>query len=41
MVVCAADYQLIVGKLYKLGLDQVFHIRVLDDNRQDVLWECH
>ena len=41
MVVRAADYQLIVGKLYKLGLDSILRIWVLDHERQYILWECH
>jgi len=35
------DYQLIVGKLYKLGLDSILRRCVLDHERQDILWECH
>jgi hypothetical protein len=41
MVVKAADYQLIARQLYKLGLDSIFRICVLDHERQDILWECH
>jgi hypothetical protein len=41
MVVREADYQLIVGKLYKLGLDSILRRCVLDHERQDILWECH
>jgi len=41
MVVRAAYYQLIVGKLYKLGLDNILRRCVLDHERRDILWECH
>jgi hypothetical protein len=41
MVVRVADYQLIAGKLYKLGLDSILRRCVLDHERQDILWECH
>jgi hypothetical protein len=41
MVVRVADYQLIAGKLYKLGLDSILKRCVLDHERQDILWECH
>jgi hypothetical protein len=41
MVVQAMDYQYIVGKLYKLGLDRILRRCVLDHERQDILWECH
>jgi hypothetical protein len=41
MVVRATNYQLIVGKLYKLGLDIILRICVLDYERQDILWECY
>jgi hypothetical protein len=38
---CAKDYQLIVGQLYKLGLDSILRHCVLDHERPDILWECH
>jgi hypothetical protein len=41
MVVRAVDYQLIAGKLYKLGLDSILKKCVLDHERQDIPWECH
>ena len=41
MVLRAMDYQLIMGKLYKLGLDNILRGCVLDHERQDILWECH
>jgi hypothetical protein len=41
MVVREEDYQLIVGKLYKLGLDSILWRCVLDHERQYILWECH
>jgi hypothetical protein len=40
MVVRGVDYQLIAGKLYKLGLDSILMRCVLDHERQDILWEC-
>jgi hypothetical protein len=39
MVVRAIDYQLIVGQLYKLGLDCIVKRCVLDHERKDILWE--
>jgi hypothetical protein len=41
MVVRETEYQLIAGKLYKLGLDSILRRCVLDHERQDILWECH
>jgi hypothetical protein len=41
MVVTAMDYQLITEKLYKLGLDSILRRCVLDQERQDTLWEFH
>jgi hypothetical protein len=41
MVVLVADYQLIAGQLYKLGLDNILKRYVLNHERQDILWECH
>jgi hypothetical protein len=32
---------LIVGQLYKLGLDNILIRCVLDHERLDILWECH
>jgi hypothetical protein len=40
MVVQATKYQLIMGKLYKLGLDNILRRCVLDHERHDILWEC-
>jgi hypothetical protein len=40
-VVRAVDYQLIVGKLYKLGLDSILKRCVLDHERKDILWDFH
>jgi hypothetical protein len=37
MVVRVADSQLIVGKLYRLGLDNILRRCVLDHERQDIL----
>jgi hypothetical protein len=41
MVVRATDYQLIVGQLYKLGLDNILRRCVLNHERQDIPWEFH
>jgi hypothetical protein len=41
MVVRAADYQLIAGQLYKLRLDSILRICVLDHETKYILWECH
>jgi hypothetical protein len=41
MLVRVADYRLIVGKLYKLGLDRILKRCALDDKIQDILWEFH
>jgi hypothetical protein len=41
LMVHATDYQLIVGQLYKLGLDNILRCCVLDHERPDILWECH
>jgi hypothetical protein len=41
MVVRTADYQLIVGQLYKLGLDNILKRYALNHERQDILWEFH
>jgi hypothetical protein len=41
MVVRETNYQLIAGKLYKLGLDSILRKCVLDHERQDILWEFH
>jgi hypothetical protein len=41
VVVHAIDYQLIVGKIYKLGLDNILRRCVLNHKRKDILWECH
>jgi hypothetical protein len=41
MVVRAVDYQLIIGKLYKLGLDSLLRRCFLDHEKKDILWECH
>lgn len=40
-MVCATDYQLIAGQLYKLGLDNILRLCALDHERPDILWECH
>jgi hypothetical protein len=32
---------LIVGQLYKLGLDNILRRCVLDHERPEILWECH
>ena len=41
LVVKAAEYQPIAGKLYKMGLDHILRRCVLDHEREDILWECH
>jgi hypothetical protein len=41
MVVRSTDYQLIMGKLYKLGLDSILMRCILDHERHDILWEFH
>jgi hypothetical protein len=41
LVVCASNYQLIAGQLYKLGLDGILRRCVLDHERPTILWECH
>jgi len=41
LVVRAAHYQLIVGHLYKMGLDEILRHCVLQYERNYVLWECH
>jgi len=41
LVVRAADYQLIAGHLYKIGLDQILKRCVPQHERKAILWECH
>jgi hypothetical protein len=41
MVVREAEYQLIVRKLYNLGLDSILMRCVLYHEIKDILWECH
>jgi hypothetical protein len=41
MVVRETDYQLIMGQLYKMGLDSILRRCVLDHERKDILRECH
>jgi len=41
LVVRVVDYQLIVGHLYKMGLDQILRCCVLQQEREANLWECH
>jgi hypothetical protein len=41
LVVHAVDYQLIVGQLYKLGLENILRRCVLDHEILDIFWECH
>jgi len=33
LVVCVADFQLIAGQLYKLGLDEILRRHVLENHR--------
>jgi hypothetical protein len=37
----ATDYQIIVGKIYKLGLENILRRCVLNHERQDIPWEFH
>ena len=41
LVVCTADFQLIVGKLYKMGLDEILRICVMEAERPLILAEAH
>jgi hypothetical protein len=41
MMIFTVDYQLIVGQLYKLGLDNILRRCVLNHERKDILWEFH
>jgi len=41
LVICATDFQLIVGKLYKLGLDEILRRYVLEHERHTILAEAH
>jgi hypothetical protein len=41
MVVREMDYQLIMGQLYKMGLDSILRRCILDHEIRDILWECH
>ena len=36
-----ADFTLIAGQLYKLGLDEILHINVLEHERRRILEEAH
>ena len=41
LVVRDADYQLIVGHLYKMGADNILRICVLEHERPRILVEAH
>jgi hypothetical protein len=41
LVVCTADYQLIVGHLYKMGADSILRRYVLEHERPRVLTKSH
>ena len=41
LVVHAADFTLIVGQLYKLGLDEILHRYVLEHERRRIIEEVH
>lgn len=41
MVVCVADFQLIGGRLYKLGLDEILRRYVLEHETPLILAEAH
>jgi hypothetical protein len=39
--VCAADFSLIVGQLYKMGPDDILRICVMEEERSLILVEVH
>jgi hypothetical protein len=39
--VCATDFTLIIGQLYKLGPDKILHRYVLEHERRRILEEAH
>ena len=41
LVVRAANFSLLVGHLYKMGMNEVMHIYVSDYERQSILTEAH
>jgi hypothetical protein len=41
LVVCAVDFQLIVGWLYNMGLDEILRICVMESERPLILEEAH
>ena len=41
LVVCAADFTLIVGQLYKLGSDEILRRYVLEHEQRRILEEAH
>jgi hypothetical protein len=41
LVVCAADFQLIDGQLYKMGLDEILRRCVMEVERPLILAEVH
>ena len=41
LVVKAADFPIIAGQLYKLGLDEILRRYILDHERQVILVEAH
>jgi len=41
LVVCATDFQLIVGQLYKLGPDEILRRYVLEHERPFIIEESH
>lgn len=41
MDVRGVNYQLIVGQLYKIGLDHILRRCILDHEMDDTLWEYH
>jgi hypothetical protein len=41
LVVCAADFQLIAGQLYKMGPNEILRICVMDSKRPLILAEAH
>jgi hypothetical protein len=41
LVVCAAEFQLIVGQIYKVGLDEILRRCVMESERPLILAKSH
>jgi hypothetical protein len=41
LVVCAADFSLIAGKIYKMGPDEILRRCVMEEERPLILEEAH